>query len=204
MECPYCKGINKNDAKFCVNCGHLLTVSNEDSDQIDISSYYNNERDTNISQNSPSKPPRKIKKWQIIVLIVSAVLLLGLIVYIIDPDYGKKKPTESSLSSESTDASTVERSTVNSRSENSLQESHSIVESKPESHAEVSKEPILRDYNYVINTESRIAHPYNCSAEKKIKAENRMEITVQAYSQSEANSQIIAKGYEICGICSRY
>lgn len=58
-----------------------------------------------------------------------------------------------------------------------------------------------RNFNFILNTSTHTYHLYECSAAKKILPANRVEVTKSAYSLEEAEKQIEADGYKLCGIC---
>ena len=58
-----------------------------------------------------------------------------------------------------------------------------------------------RNFDFILNTSTHTYHLYECSAAKKIKPENRLDVTKTAYSLEEAEKMIEAEGYKLCGRC---
>lgn len=54
--------------------------------------------------------------------------------------------------------------------------------------------PVVQSIQYVVNTNTGKFHHPNCRAVKQMKAENRLD-----YQGSRED--LIAQGYEACGIC---
>lgn len=65
------------------------------------------------------------------------------------------------------------------------------------------QEKTVKGFTFIVNTDSKVFHTYECQAVKKMNSENRKELTVMAYSQLDAQWEMEAKGYDLCGICGR-
>ena len=77
-------------------------------------------------------------------------------------------------------------------------------ETKKESKAEsIAPQPVVHSYVFICNTDSMCYHTHECQAAKKILPENRLEYTVNAYSEFEAMQYMVNQGYHLCGICAR-
>ena len=59
----------------------------------------------------------------------------------------------------------------------------------------------INSYTFIVNTNSKTYHLYECSAAKKIKSTNKLTITKTAKTKDEARQQIENDGYHVCGIC---
>ncbi len=80
----------------------------------------------------------------------------------------------------------------------------SIPDNVPPTQSSISTQPSVtekRNFDFILNTSTHTYHLYECSAAKKIKPENRLEVTKSAYSLEEAKKQAEADGYKLCGIC---
>lgn len=97
---------------------------------------------------------------------------------------------------ESTEKSIV--SEVSVKREASTKREPSVV-----SRAEQVVTPQPREFTFILNTESKVYHLYECSAAKRMKSDKKRYVTKTAATKSEAMRQIEAEGYRVCGICTR-
>lgn len=68
---------------------------------------------------------------------------------------------------------------------------------------EQSKAQQMQEFTFILNTDSKVYHLYECSAAKRMKSDKKRYVTKTAATKSEAMRQIEADGYHVCGICTR-
>ena len=179
----------------------IKTVKNkkQGNDMVDINNY---------SGQTP-KNKRKMSLTEIIVIFAGSlfglIMLVGVITVITTPGALETLNDESSISTPSIIESSVDTSVDESSSEPSVIES-SIEESKAkisivESSVQPAPEPTLHTFNFILNTDSKKYHTYECAAVKRMSADKRLDITKSAYSLDEAKRMVEADGYTLCGIC---
>lgn len=98
---------------------------------------------------------------------------------------------ESKIESQSKVTSKTESKTTNSESK---AESELVI---------ISSTPALSNYTFIVNTDTNCFHSKECYTSKRILDENRLEVTVSAYSLHEAIELMKANGYDYCGICGK-
>ena len=171
----------------------------QDNSMVDINNY---------SGQTP-KNKRKMSLTEIVVIcagsLVGLMMLVGVITIITTPGALETLKDESSISTSSIIESSVDTSINESSSEPSVIESN-IEESKveisvAESSVQPAPEPTLQTFNFILNTDSKKYHTYECAAVKRMSADKRLDITKSAYSLDEAKRMVEADGYTLCGIC---
>lgn len=149
-----------------------------------------------------------MKLWLKIVIIIGILTVIGMIYNAVTG-----VPNNSNVNANENSVSNVSQSSVVVSSSQQLPE-----DSKPQEQSKLQEQSRLQeesrlqeqskaqqshDYTFIINTQSKVYHLHECSAAKRMSSDKKSYVTINAKTQSEAQQQIEAQGYKLCGICSR-
>lgn len=161
-----------------------------------------------------------MKLWLKIVIIIGILTVIGMIYNAVTgvPNNSNVNANENSVSNVSQSSAVVSSSQPlqedsKPQEQSKLQEQSRLQEeSRLQEQSRLQKESRLQeqskaqqshDYTFIINTQSKVYHLHECSAAKRMSSDKKSYVTINAKTQSEAQQQIKAQGYKLCGICSR-
>lgn len=161
-----------------------------------------------------------MKLWLKIVIIIGILTVIGMIYNAVTgvPNNSNVNANENSVSNVSQSSAVVSSSQPlqedsKPQEQSKLQEQSRLQEeSRLQEQSRLQEESRLQeqskaqqshDYTFIINTQSKVYHLHECSAAKRMSSDKKSYVTINAKTQSEAQQQIEAQGYKLCGICSR-
>lgn len=167
-----------------------------------------------------------MKLWLKIVIIIGILTVIGMIYNAVTgvPNNSNVNANENSVSNVSQSSAVVSSSQPlqedsKPQEQSKLQEQSRLQEesrlqeqSKLQGQSRLQEESRLQeqskaqqshDYTFILNTQSKVYHLHECSAAKRMSSDKKSYVTINAKTQSEAQQQIEAQGYKLCGICSR-
>lgn len=161
-----------------------------------------------------------MKLWLKIVIIIGILTVIGMIYNAVTvvPNNSNVNANENSVSNVSQSSAVVSSSQPlqedsKPQEQSKLQEQSRLQEeSRLQEQSRLQEESRLQeqskaqqshDYTFILNTQSKVYHLHECSAAKRMSSDKKSYVTINAKTQSEAQQQIEAQGYKLCGICSR-
>lgn len=161
-----------------------------------------------------------MKLWLKIVIIIGILTVIGMIYNAVTgvPNNSNVNANENSVSNVSQSSAVVSSSQPlqedsKPQEQSKLQEQSRLQEeSRLQEQSRLQEESRLQeqskaqqshDYTFIINTQSKVYHLHECSAAKRMSSDKKSYVTINAKNQREAQQQIEAQGYKLCGICSR-
>ena len=155
-----------------------------------------------------------MKLWLKIVIIIGILTVIGMIYNAVTgvPNNSNVNANENSVSNVSQSSVVVSSSQQLPEDSKPQEQSRLQEESRLQEQSRLQEESRLQeqskaqqshDYTFIINTQSKVYHLHECSAAKRMSSDKKSYVTINAKTQSEAQQQIEAQGYKLCGICSR-
>ena len=161
-----------------------------------------------------------MKLWLKIVIIIGILTVIGMIYNAVTgvPNNSNVNANENGVSNVSKSSAVVSSSQPlqedsKPQEQSKLQEQSRLQEeSRLQEQSRLQEESRLQeqskaqqshDYTFILNTQSKVYHLHECSAAKRMSSDKKSYVTINAKTQSEAQQQIEAQGYKLCGICSR-